>query len=115
MSAAEMAVDKLHPRRPIMIVDDEEPILLAIDTTLRMAGISNIITCGDSRRVLGLLSEESIEVMLLDLNMPHLHGKRLLEAVKSDHPDIPNAAIMIAISIMPYCLFIQFTVMHQKT
>ena len=88
MSDLESAANTLHPRRPIMIVDDEEPILLAIDTTLRMAGISNIITCGDSRRVLGLLSEQCIEVMLLDLNMPHLHGERLLDAVNRDYPDI---------------------------
>ena len=70
MSDTETAADTLHPRRPIIIVDDEEPILLAIDTTLRMAGINNLITCGDSRRVLGLLSEQRIDVMLLDLKMP---------------------------------------------
>jgi DNA-binding NtrC family response regulator len=89
MNDTETAADTLHPRRPIMIVDDEEPILLAIDTTLRMAGISNVISCKDSRSVLGLLSERKIEVMLLDLNMPHVHGKRLLDAVNRDYPDIP--------------------------
>jgi len=34
-----------NPQYPIMIVDDEEQILLAIDTTLRMAGMTNTITC----------------------------------------------------------------------
>lgn len=99
MSDTETAVEPLHPRRPIMIVDDEEPILLAIDTTLRMAGISNIITCGDSRRVLGLLSKQSIEVMLLDLNMPHVHGKRLLDAVNRDHPDIAIIIVTGAVDL----------------
>ena len=89
MNNTQTAADTLHPRQPIMIVDDEEPILLAIDTTLRMAGISNVISCQDSRSVLGLLSERNIEVMLLDLNMPHVHGKRLLDAVNRDYPDIP--------------------------
>ena len=89
MSDTETTTNTLHPRQPIMIVDDEEPILLAIDTTLRMAGINNIIACGDSRRVLGILSEQSIEVMLLDLNMPHVHGERLLDTVNRDHPDTP--------------------------
>ena len=87
MSESVTAADTLHPRCPIMIVDDEEPILLAIDTTLRMAGISNIITCADSRRVLGLLSEKLIELILLDLNMPHVHGERLLDTVSRDFPD----------------------------
>ena len=99
MSGMKTAADPLHPRRPIMIVDDEESILLAIDTTLRIAGISNIITCGDSRRVLGLLSEQSIEVMLLDLNMPHVHGKRLLDEVNRDHPDIPIIIVTGAVDV----------------
>ena len=70
-----------HPRHPILIVDDEESILLAIDTTLRMAGFSNVITCGDSRSVSGILSEQSVELILLDLNMPHVHGERLLDEI----------------------------------
>jgi DNA-binding NtrC family response regulator len=99
MSDTETAADALHPRRPIMIVDDEEPILLAIDTTLRMAGISNLVTCRDSRRVLGLLSEQRIDVMLLDLNMPHVHGERLLDAVNRDHPDIPVIIVTGAVDL----------------
>ena len=82
-----------------MIVDDEEPILLAIDTTLRMAGISHTITCGDSRRVLGILDEQPIELMLLDLNMPHLHGERLLDTINRDHPDIPVIIVTGAVDV----------------
>jgi DNA-binding NtrC family response regulator len=82
-----------------MIVDDEEPILLAIDTTLRMAGLSNVITCEDSRRVLGLLSEQRIELMLLDLNMPHMHGERLLDVVNRDYPDIPVIIVTGAVDV----------------
>lgn len=99
MSDTKTAADPLHPRRPIMIVDDEEPILLAIDTTLRMAGISNIITCRDSRRVLGLLSEQRIEVILLDLNMPHVHGKRLLDEINRDYPDIAVIIVTGAVDV----------------
>jgi DNA-binding NtrC family response regulator len=99
MSDTEAIPNSLHPRQPIMIVDDEEPILLAIDTTLRLAGISNIITCGDSRRVMGILSEQNIEVMLLDLNMPHIHGERLLDAVNRDHPDIPVIIVTGAVDV----------------
>ena len=89
MSQKEKGPDAMHPRHPVMIVDDEESILLAIDTTLRMAGMDNIITCGDSRQVIEILSEQRIEVMLLDLNMPHVTGKRLLDAITLDFPDIP--------------------------
>ncbi len=91
--------ETLHPRQPIMIVDDEEPILLAIDTTLRMAGMNNIITCGDSRGVLELISETPIELMLLDLNMPHITGERLLDAINRDYPDIPVIIVTGAVDV----------------
>jgi len=93
------ASETLHPRRPIMIVDDEEPILLAIDTTLRMAGMDNTITCGDSRLVLELISEQPIELMLLDLNMPHITGERLLDAVNRSYPDIPVIIVTGAVDV----------------
>ena len=99
MSDIQTAADSLHPRRPIMVVDDEEAILLAVDTTLRMAGVSNIITCGDSRRVLGILEEQQIELMLLDLNMPHLHGERLLDTINRDYPDIPVIIVTGAVDV----------------
>ncbi len=91
--------EALHPRRPIMIVDDEEPILLAIDTTLRMAGMDNTITCGDRRSVLELISEQPIELMLLDLNMPHITGERLLDAVNRNYPDIPVIIVTGAVDV----------------
>ena len=78
-----------NPTFPIMVVDDEETILFSIDTSLRMAGLDNIITCGDSREVMPLLSKQQIEMMLLDLNMPHLPGEDLLSKVRSEFPEIP--------------------------
>jgi hypothetical protein len=37
--------DILNPGLPVMVVDDEAAILFSIDTSLRMAGLNNIITC----------------------------------------------------------------------
>jgi PleD family two-component response regulator len=63
-------------------VDDESSILLAIDTTLQMAGLNNTVTCQDSRRVMDMLADSPVEVMLLDLNMPNVDGHRLLDDVR---------------------------------
>ena len=79
----------LNPSNPIMVVDDEEAILLAIDTALRMAGINNIIICNDSRKVMDIISKKQIEILLLDLVMPHIQGEKLLDTVISDFPEIP--------------------------
>ena len=78
-----------NPSYPVMVVDDEEAILSSIDTTLRMAGINNIITCKDSREVMDILSGQPTEVMLLDLTMPYIHGEKLLGMVTGDFPEIP--------------------------
>jgi DNA-binding NtrC family response regulator len=97
--ATKQTVLPLQPRRPIMVVDDEESILLAIDTTLRMSGINNIITCSDSRTVAGILAKQRVEVMLLDLNMPHLHGERLLDEISRDYPEIPVIIVTGAVDV----------------
>jgi DNA-binding NtrC family response regulator len=89
----------MHPPRPIMIVDDEASILLAIDTTLQIAGVNNTITCKDSRQVMDILSENPIEAMLLDLNMPNVDGHRLLDEVRREYPDVPVIIVTGAVDV----------------
>ncbi len=79
----------LTPNSPILIVDDEESILFAIDTALQMAGMNNTLSCQDAREVLKILENQPIEMLLLDLNMPHLDGEELLKQISLDFPDVP--------------------------
>ncbi len=81
--------DKSNPINPILIVDDELSILLAIDTTLQLSGFNNIITCQDSREVNHILQNKNVELILLDLNMPHVDGETLLDRIHQEYPDIP--------------------------
>lgn len=74
---------------PIIIIDDDEAIVLSMDTTLRLAGFENILTCQDSRRAIDLIAEHNAEVIFLDLTMPHVSGQELLAILKEDYPDIP--------------------------
>jgi DNA-binding NtrC family response regulator len=89
----------LNPHQPILVVDDEASILMAIDTTLQMAGFTNTITCQDSRRVMGILADNPIEAMLLDLNMPNLDGQRLLDDVRQEHPQVPVIIVTGAVDV----------------
>ena len=75
--------------RPILIVDDEPEILMAVDTTLRMAGFDNIITIADSRDVIRQMERQIPSLILLDLNMPHINGGRLLKSIRKTWPRIP--------------------------
>ncbi|HSO18028.1 MAG TPA: sigma 54-interacting transcriptional regulator, partial [Desulfosarcina sp.] len=88
-----------YPKSPILIVDDEASILLAIDTTLQLAGLDHTITCRDSRRVMAVLAEQPVEVVLLDLNMPNVDGHRILDDVRREHPDVPVIIVTGAVDV----------------
>jgi DNA-binding NtrC family response regulator len=81
--------ESLYPRLPVLMVDDEEQALDSFETVLLFARINNMIRCQDSREVMPLLSRQEIEVMLLDLSMPHVSGEELLSFVTKDFPEVP--------------------------
>jgi DNA-binding NtrC family response regulator len=80
--------ESTYPHFPIMLVDDEEQALTSFEMTLRAARMNNFIRCQDSRKVVPLLVAQEIEVMLLDLRMPHLSGEELLPMIASDFPEV---------------------------
>ncbi len=87
--------ESLYPSFKILIVDDEEAWLRTMDVTLAVSGgINNTISCRDGREVLGILKNEDVGLVLLDLNMPHIPGEQLLKDITEQYPDI--AVIIIS-------------------
>lgn len=87
--------NRLYPDFSVLLVDDEPAWLLSLSVTLeRCAGITNIITCQDSREVIPLLGKEKIGLILLDLTMPFIGGEELLERISESSPEI--AVIVIS-------------------
>jgi len=81
--------DTLYPPFGLLLVDDELPWLRSLGMTLEgPGGITNIVTCQDSRQVLPLLEQQEIGVVLLDLTMPHLSGEELLVRIQEEHPEV---------------------------
>lgn len=78
-----------YPINPILIIDDEENALESFDLTLQSLGFNNIMRCQDSRDVSKILSEQKIEIVLLDLIMPHVSGEEILNQISSEYPEIP--------------------------
>jgi DNA-binding NtrC family response regulator len=78
-----------HPENPVLLVDDESPVLLSLTAALASGGYTNVIPCQDARKVEGILAGKEISVLLLDLNMPHLSGEALLPRIREEHPDLP--------------------------
>ncbi|HUH65798.1 MAG TPA: sigma-54 dependent transcriptional regulator [Syntrophales bacterium] len=79
----------VSPYFPVLLVDDELQALNSFEMALRSAGLNNFIRCQDSRDVMPVISKADVEVVLLDLMMPHLSGERILAMISSDHPGVP--------------------------
>lgn len=90
-----MMENSLYPVFSILLVDDEPAWLRSLAVTLeRCAGITNIITCQDSREVLPTLAKEKVGLILLDLTMPNIGGEELLQRISESSPEI--AVIIIS-------------------
>ena len=85
--------ESTYPHFPVMMVDDEAQAITSFEMTLRSANMNNFIRCHDSRDVMPLLSGQEIEVMLLDLRMPHISGEELLPMITADYPEIPVVVV----------------------
>ena len=95
-----------YPIFPIIIIDDEEPIITSLTGVLRFGGISNTIGINDSRNALDIVRENPVVIILLDLTMPHISGVELLPMIREEFPDLPvtiitgNTEISIAVDCM---------------
>lgn len=77
------------PKKPILIVDDEQDWRSTIKTILHVeAGFNNVLECSDSRQTLELLRKVPCSLVLLDLNMPQLSGLELLPQILEEFPTV---------------------------
>jgi diguanylate cyclase (GGDEF)-like protein len=66
----------------ILIVDDQLANVKLLEYMLADAGYTAVSTTLDSRVVVKLHQEEPFDLILLDLNMPHMNGFEVIEALK---------------------------------
>ena len=82
-----------YPQSPILVVDDEPQILKGFEIALKTAGYRNLLLCHDPREAKAILDGQSVFAVLLDLNMPGVSGREILEYLASEHPEIPVIVI----------------------
>ncbi len=66
----------------ILVVDDQEANIEMLQNMLTKAGYSSIIGVSDSRKVEGLYAAYNPDLVLLDINMPHLNGFEVMEKLR---------------------------------
>ena len=78
------------PDPAVLIVEDEIEVIEGFELLLNSAGFDNVRACTDAREVMARLqAEPDIDVILLDLLMPHIKGAQLLPLIAEQHPQIP--------------------------
>lgn len=53
-----------------------------------MSGVQVVFECGNGEELLTGLRDNTIDIVLLDLEMPVLDGMQALVRVKAEHPDV---------------------------
>ena len=69
-------------RARILVVDDVEANVLLLQSLLRQQGYRNVHATTDPRQVAPLHRAEPFDLILLDLQMPHLDGFGVMEQLK---------------------------------
>jgi len=67
----------------ILIVDDEPDLLELVRDTLEMAGYT-VITASDGEEGLKSITEDSPDLVILDIKMPKIDGMEVLERVRKN-------------------------------
>ncbi len=63
----------------LLIVDDEEPNVRLLTRTLTQAGYQHVTSTSDPREARGMYIRQRPDLILLDLQMPHLDGYEIME------------------------------------
>jgi len=75
---------KTRARRPILVVDDDDDVRLALTELLRQEGFTAVEACNGREALDYLLAAPTMpSLILLDLNMPVMSGWEVLRAVRS--------------------------------
>lgn len=71
-------------KRRIMIIDDEETNILMVQAFLQQNGYHEFLSTTDPRDALGIIRKENPDLILLDINMPHVNGLEIMRCLAAD-------------------------------
>ena len=72
----------------ILVVEDDQALAEALQETLLTAGYQ-VVMAEHGRMALAELENETVDLIVSDINMPQMSGDTLLKRVKTLYPDIP--------------------------
>ena len=87
-----------EPDRPILIVDDEEIVLVALRDTLLREGY-NVVASPHAIHALSVLKQQQFSVVITDQQMPMVSGLEFLAQVREIQPDATRILITAVLSL----------------
>ena len=83
------AMDK-RLQQTVLLVDDEASVRAYVKTVLQGQGL-NVLEAADGVDALGVLRcfGRAVDLLITDVQMPRMMGTDLVQAVRSDYPNIP--------------------------
>ena len=76
-----MSAGTIQSKKSILVVDDEPDVRTTLEAILTPAGYSVTTAC-DGQAALDVLTNKEFDLMILDLIMPGLTGKEVLEQLR---------------------------------
>jgi DNA-binding NtrC family response regulator len=79
----------INPKSPVLLVDDEPFHLESCSALLYGCGVTNQAKLSDSREAIPYLSSNAVELVIMDLMMPHVGGREILAQIAARWPETP--------------------------
>ena len=79
----------MHSNLHVLLVDDDRATLDSWKFLLNIDGFKKVITCSKSTDVMGIIANQEVGVVVLDINMPDLSGDELLSLIIQEYAEIP--------------------------
>ncbi|OAE99594.1 hypothetical protein AYJ54_33095 [Bradyrhizobium centrolobii] len=83
-----------EPSPTILVVDDNEDNRYLLVRRLRHLGYEAVLTAQDGVEAMAMLSEQPVDLMLLDVMMPGMTGHQVLQHVKA-HPTLREIRVIM--------------------
>lgn len=74
--------------KTILMVEDEEDLLELVEYNLTKAGF-DIIGCLDTKNIQAILDEESVDLILMDRNLPGIDGANYIQSLRTKGYNTP--------------------------
>jgi DNA-binding NarL/FixJ family response regulator len=73
----------------VLIIDDEPHVRVVFRVLLKQLGIQTVWEAADGTTALTLAATHNPQVVLLDINLPHMNGLEVLAKLKAANPSMP--------------------------